>query len=347
VGTAAVRAGVTDKVRRLSESCEIPVVTSYPALGVLPHDHPMNYGAITGYMDGVLDYDAQEAIFGPVDLLITVGYDYAEDLRPPMWTRGVPKRIVRIASTPNLVPEVFRPDVDVVSPLWEALTGLKEALIGTVRKGGHDIRGLRQRVADVPADRTEHPGGLLASQVVACVNRVLDGGVFVTDVGLYRHFAVVFSQVDEPNRFLTSDGCATFGFGLPAAMAARIAHPEKPVVLVCGDGGFHSNSQDLETAVRLGLPIVIVLLKNGRNELIRFYQLMGRQQTNARAVEFGPVDFAALARAQGCEGFQVDRLADLEPALRRALALDHPVLIEVPVLYPDLEARHINVSEVS
>jgi N2-(2-carboxyethyl)arginine synthase len=333
VGGAAVRAGISDTIRTLCEASGIPMVTSYPAMGILPPRHPLNYGAITVYLDGLLGCPALDAIFGPVDVLLSVGFDYAEDLRPPMWERGLPKRFVRVASVPNPVPGVLQPDLEVVGPLREAATELTAALASARPRGGHDVGMVRRRRAEMLADRDEHPGGILASQVVASVNEVLGDGILVTDVGLYRHVAVALAEISRAGGFLTSDGCSTFGFGLPAAMAARIAHPELPVILLAGDGGFHSNNQDLETAVRCRLPVLIVVLENRRSELIRLYQDLGHGRSHLPAVAFGPVDFVALARAQGCRGVRVDRLADLPPALRDGLAQDGPFLVEVPVLY--------------
>jgi len=335
-GNAVIHGGITERVVELSESLQIPVVTPYTTGGVLPHDHPLNYGAISTYSDLILNYHALDSIFSPVDLILTLGYDYAEGLTPDMWTRGVDKKVVRIASIPNLVHQVFQPDVDVVDSLEDSMIYLQTALAGTLKKRPHDISGVRQKTAEFTHDNTEYPGGLQAYQVVEQINKVVDDGVLVCDVGLFRSFAVLFSQINLPYSFITSSGCSTFGFGLPGAMAARIAKPDKPVIALCGDGGFLSNSQDLETAVRYNLPIVIVVLNNHSNGLIRLYQKLGHQQTYAPPVEFGKVDFVGLARANGCEGFYVNRLAELQPTLIRAIALNRPTLIEIPVLYQNL-----------
>ena len=128
------------------------------------------------------------------------------------------------------------------------------------------------------------------------------GGTFVSDIGYFRHYGVLFANADKPYGFLTSAGCSSFGYGLPAAMAAQIARPDEPVFLIAGDGGFHSNSSDMETLVRMGLPIVMVVVNNSRNGLIELYQNLGHSKSHAPAVGFSDVDFVQLAAANGIEG---------------------------------------------
>ncbi|EFG04560.1 Carboxyethyl arginine synthase isoenzyme 1 (plasmid) [Streptomyces clavuligerus] len=333
VGSAVIRAGAVDALRALAERLNIPVVTTYTAKGVLPHDHPLNYGAISGYMDGILGHPALDEIFGPADLLLAIGYDYAEDLRPSMWTRGRAKTTVRVAPEVNPIPELFRADIDIVTNVAEFVTALDDATSGLAPKTRHDLSALRARVAEFLADPTEYEDGMRVHQVIDCMNSVLDNGTFVSDIGFFRHYGVLFAKSDQPYGFLTSAGCSSFGYGLPAAMAAQIARPGEPVFLIAGDGGFHSNSADIETAVRLGLPIVMVVVNNDRNGLIELYQNLGHQRSHAPAVGFGSVDFVQLAEANGCEAVRATDRTSLLAALTKGAGLGRPFLIEVPVAY--------------
>jgi acetolactate synthase-1/2/3 large subunit/N2-(2-carboxyethyl)arginine synthase len=338
VGSAVIRAGAVSAVTALAERLNVPVITTYTAKGVLPHRHPLNYGAVSGYMDGILEVDALDQLFGPVDLIVTLGYDYAEDLRPSMWTRGEPKTVVRVAPVVNPVVRVFRPDLDVVADLAEFVPALDRAGQGIATKRPHDITALRRRIADLLADPTVHPEGMLAHQVVDCMNTALDGGTFVSDIGYFRHYAVLFAASDQPYGFLTSAGCSSFGYGLPAAMAAKLARPDQRVVLIAGDGGFHSNSADLETAVRLGLNIVIVVVNNNRNGLIELYQNLGHRRSHPPAVSFGSVDFVGLARANGGEAVHATDRESLSIALHKGFQAAGPFLVEVPVTYDSTPA---------
>lgn len=334
VGTAVARDGAEQEVVALAEKHSIPVVSSYTAKGILPHDHPLNYGAVSGYMDGILGHEALDELFGPVDLLVLVGYDYVEDLRPTMWARGVDKQVVRLSGMPNPTPGVLDPDLDVICDIGPGVSGIRERLGGEPVFEPHSIDPLRQRVDELLADETEYPDGLRVNQVVERINHVLgDEGVLVSDIGFFRHFGVLFSRVNRPYGFVTSAGCSTFGFGLPAAMGAQLARPDAPVVMIAGDGGFHSNSQDLETLVRLDLPVVMIVLNNNSNGLIRLYQNLGHGRDHSPAVDFGDVDFVALAAANGCDGLRVSSLADLKGALTEAIAARRPFLIEAQIAY--------------
>lgn len=333
VGSAAIRAGAVDALREFVERMQIPVITTYTAKGVLPSEHPLNYGAVSGYMDGILDFPALDTLFAPVDLIIALGYDYAEDLRPSMWTRGEPKQVVRVSATPNPIPRVLRPDVDVVVDPATFLAGLEEVTAELPPARPHEVGPLRARIAEFLSDATDYADGMRVHQVIDTMNAALQDGTFVSDIGYFRHYGVLFAKSDQPYGFLTSAGCSSFGYGLPAAMGAQIARPDQPVFLIAGDGGFHSNSADLETAARLNLPIVMVVVNNSRNGLIELYQQLGHQRSHGPAVGFSDVDFVQLAEANGVEAVRATDRASLATALRKGLELRRPYLVEVPIAY--------------
>lgn len=339
VGASAIRSGAVDAVRGLVERLNIPVITTYIAKGVLPHGHPLAYGAVTGYMDGILGFPALETLFGPSDLVIALGYDYAEDLRPSMWAHGREKKVVRVAPAPNPVPRVFRPDVDVVTDVLAFTEALDAATREVAPKVPHDVSALRERVTEFLADPREYEDGMRVHQVIDSMNTVMaeaaapGQGTIVSDIGFFRHYGVLFARADQPFGFLTSAGCSSFGYGLPAAMGAQLARPGEPVFLIAGDGGFHSNSADLETMARLNLPIVTVVVNNDTNGLIELYQNLGHHRSHDPAIRFGSVDFVQLAQANGVEAERADDRAALLAALRKGAGLGRPYLIETRVAY--------------
>ncbi|ATL33036.1 thiamine pyrophosphate-binding protein [Streptomyces formicae] len=339
VGAAAIRSGAVSAIRALAERLRLPVITTYIAKGVLPHAHELNYGAVTGYMDGILDFPALDTLFGPADLILTLGYDYAEDLRPSMWQRGVAKTTVRVSPTANPVPRVYRPDVDAVTDVLAFVEHLDRATADLAPKVAHDITPLRDRIAEFLADPHHYDDGLRVHQVMDSMNTVLaetaetGEGTIVSDIGFFRHYGVLFARADQPFGFLTSAGCSSFGYGIPAAIGAQLARPGQPTFLIAGDGGFHSNSADLETIARLNLPIVTVVVNNNTNGLIELYQNIGHHRSHDPAVKFGDVDFTALARANGVEATRATSREELLAALRKGAGLGRPFLIEVPVSY--------------
>jgi N2-(2-carboxyethyl)arginine synthase len=339
VGAAAIRSGAVPAIRSLAERLGIPVITTYIAKGVLPHGHELNYGAITGYMDGILDFPALETLFAPVDLILTVGYDYAEDLRPSMWQRGQEKKTVRVSPTENPVPRVYRPTVDVVTDVLAFVEHIDAATATAAAKKPHDISALRERVAEFLADPETYSDGMRVHQVIDSMNTVMaetadaGEGTIVSDIGFFRHYGVLFARADQPFGFLTSAGCSSFGYGIPAAIGAQMARPGQPTFLIAGDGGFHSNSADLETIARLNLPIVTVVVNNDTNGLIELYQNIGHHRSHDPAVKFTGVDFVGLAEANGVDATRATTREELLAALRKGAGLGRPFLIEVPVNY--------------
>lgn len=339
VGAAAIRSGAVPAVRALAERLNVPVITTYIAKGVLPHGHELNYGAVTGYMDGILDFPALDSLFAPVDLILTLGYDYAEDLRPSMWQRGVEKKTVRVSPTANPIPRVYRPTVDVVTDVLAFVEHLDAATASLAAKQRHDIAPLRARIAEFLADPEVHEDGMRVHQVIDSMNTVMEEtagageGTIVSDIGFFRHYGVLFARADQPFGFLTSAGCSSFGYGIPAAMGAQLARPGQPTFLIAGDGGFHSNSADLETIARLGLPIVTVVVNNDTNGLIELYQNIGHHRSHDPAVKFTGVDFVALAEANGVDATRATDRQELLAALRKGAELGRPFLIEVPISY--------------
>ncbi|GLZ35245.1 acetolactate synthase [Lentzea sp. NBRC 105346] len=339
VGASAIRSGAVPAIRALAERLRIPVITTYIAKGVLPHGHELNYGAVTGYMDGILSFPALETMFGSVDLILTLGYDYAEDLRPSMWQRGIEKKTVRVSPTVNPIPRVYQPDVDVVADVLSFVEYLDAASTDVSAKTPHDISALRDRIAEFLADPETYADGMRVHQVMDAMNTVMsesaeDGeGTIVSDIGFFRHYGVLFARADQPFGFLTSAGCSSFGYGIPAAIGAQLARPGQPTFLIAGDGGFHSNSADLETIARLNLPIVTVVVNNDTNGLIELYQNLGHKRSHQPAVKFTGVDFTELARANGVEAVKAASREELLAALRKGVGLGRPFLIEVPVTY--------------
>ncbi|GGV52119.1 thiamine pyrophosphate-binding protein [Streptomyces spectabilis] len=339
VGAAAIRSGAVPAIRALAERLRLPVITTYIAKGVLPHGHDLNYGAVTGYMDGILSFPALDTLFGPADLILTLGYDYAEDLRPSMWQRGADKTTIRVAPTVNPVPRVYRPDLDIVTDVRAFVDHLDEHTADLAPRTPHDITPLRARIAEFLADPHHYDDGLRVHQVMDSMNTVMaetaeaGEGTIVSDIGFFRHYGVLFARADQPYGFLTSAGCSSFGYGIPAAMGAQLARPGQPTFLIAGDGGFHSNSADLETIARLNLPIVTVVVNNDANGLIELYQNIGHHRSHDPAVKFTGVDFTALARANGVEAVRATSREELLAALRKGAGLGRPFLIEVPVTY--------------
>lgn len=336
IGEGTVRIGAEKAVLDFCRAWNIPFVTAANAKGIAPFADPLNYGAASPYMEGIMGYHALADMYTPVDLLLCVGYQYVDDLLPKMWAYGEPKQVVAISS--HAITEIhakFSPDVSAVGNLPLILYDLTER--GVDRKPSRPMDTLKSVYRSIIDGQRTVNGRLTPIQVLDTVNRNLGDGILCTDIGYYRHHAILFSDPPASGRFFTDAGLSSFGSGLPSAIAAQIACPDRQTFLVCGDGGFHSGSGDLETLVRYQLPAIVIVMNNGAFELIELYQKRNNKTHNPKVVRLGSVDFVKLAQANGCRGVRADSMEALEAAIR-SHDRRQPLVIEVPMEYRDRDS---------
>jgi acetolactate synthase I/II/III large subunit len=195
--------------------------------------------------------------------------------------------------------------------------------------------------SEIPASRSE--GGIDPSQVIAALREVLpENAVMTNDAGNFSAFLHRHWRYNEARTQLAAANGA-MGYGVPAAVAAKLAAPERPVVACCGDGGFLMTGQELETAVRCGAPILVVVFRNGMHGTIAMHQ--ARDVGRTAGVEIGEVDLAGFARSLGAAGYTVREPGDLAPTLSNALASDSVALVDV-VTDPDIISPSARLSEL-
>lgn len=336
IGEGVVRIGAEQAILNFCRQWNIPFVTAANAKGMAPLDDPLNYGAASPYMEGILGYPALQDIYEPVDLLLCIGYQYVDDLLPKMWAYGQPKKLITISS--HAITEIhakFSPDLSTVGHIPVLLNEI--SIRGIEPKQPRRLDQLKQVYRTIIDGQKTVNGRLTPIQVLDVVNRHLNDGILCTDIGYYRHHAILFSDPPATGRFFTDAGLSSFGSGLPSAIAAQIEHPERQTFLVCGDGGFHSGSGDLETLVRYGLPAIVIVMNNSAFELIELYQKRKNKQHNPQVVRLGSVDFVKLAEANGCKGVLANSVEALEQAIR-SHDRSAPLVIEVPMEYRDRDS---------
>jgi N2-(2-carboxyethyl)arginine synthase len=333
-GNVIFREGAVQEMRAFLEAWQVPVISSLASKGILREEHPLQIGAVNKYLDGILHDNVLDQIFGDCDLMLLLGFDYGEDVKPSMWTRNASQRTVMLGPHPNLIEKVFKPARVIVGGMKTSLEYLASKAPSGRSADTAFISKLKvKKAASGEKPISEYPT-IAPQAIVRAVREALgEDGIYCTDIGLHKQYNGLFSPTFEPNSFICSNGCGTFGFGLPAGIGAKLAHPDKRVAVVCGDGGFHSTNQDLETAVRYGIPLVIVMMKDNSFGLIKYYQISGKNEINTNAVDFGDIDFTRLAQAQGCAGVLVTSRARLAQELEDAFRRKTPTLIEVPVRY--------------
>lgn len=334
-GNLVIREQACADLLAFVERWQLPLMTSLASKGVLPETHPLHIGTVNKYLDGILRHAALDELFGACDLMILIGYDFGEDIKPGQWKRNDFVRSVYLSANPNPMGSAFRPDYHVIGSLKLALPMLSEmAPRQRSRADLESIARLKERKAMSGEPAVQSCPNIPVPAIVRTIRKVIGpSGILCSDIGLHKQYAGLFSDTFEPNTFLCSNGCGSFGFGLPAAMGAKLAAPGRRVAVICGDGGFHSTSHDLETAVRYGLPIVVVLLKDNSYGLIKYYQLTDSDTVATNSVDFGDVDFCKLAEANGWESCLVTERNMLEEKMVQAWERNRPTLLELPIKY--------------
>lgn len=324
-GNGVIRGRASAELREFSRHHGIPVVNTFMAKGCLPYDDPLCLLSA-----GLQARDYVSCGFEKADLIISVGYDPVE-YAPRFWNPEKKKAIVHIDFTPAEVDSYYQPAVEVVADVRETL----ELLDGLV-KGQKDpapFAVLRQYILEqIEEGSTDDTFPIKPQRILRELRGVMGReDILISDVGTHKLWVARTFPAYEPNTVLISNGFAAMGFALPAAIAAKLAHPERRVVAVCGDGGFLMNVQELETAHRLGVALVCVIFRDGGYNLIEWKQQ--KQMGRTAGVRFGNPDFVALAQAFGARGVSVGSARELRPALTEALAHRGPSIVDVPVDY--------------
>jgi acetolactate synthase-1/2/3 large subunit len=324
-GNGVIRGKASLALRHFAGRTGIPVANTFMAKGCLPWSHELHLGTI-----GLQMRDVVSCGFDRADLVIAAGYDPVE-FAPKLWNGERSKTIVHIDFTPAEVDEDYQPAVEVVADIREALDLLTD-LVST-RRDPTRTRQLHDWIlGELQAGATDNGFPLKPQRILHDLRKVLaPHDILVSDVGAHKLWVARLFQAEEPNTVIISNGFAAMGIGLPGAIAAKLLYPERRVMAVVGDGGFLMNVQELETAVRLDLGVVVVIFRDDAYGVIRWKQMnrYGRES----GVAFGNPDFPALARAFGCRGTRVESANELVPALESAFAGRGPCLLEVPVDY--------------
>ncbi len=329
----------TAAVRRALAGSGIPVLHTYRARGVMPDSSAEAAGLVTG---GTMEWPLLSA----ADLIIGLGVDEAEMIPAP-WDYSAQTILVTADEAPGR--GYFTGAAMLRLPLEWALEVLATALAAGHGHGWPDGAGRAVKEDAIrrllTAGTTEQvavpppavPGRLTPQQVVRTVRYGTPAETIATvDAGAHMLVAMPLWEVDEPGRLLISSGLATMGYALPAAIAAALCRPEVPVVAFTGDGGLGMTLAELETAVRLSLPVIVVVFNDAALSLIEIKQ-QPSGQGGAEAVRYRPVSFAAAAIALGAAGAAVRTGPDLAAALAAALRRPGPTVIDAavdPACYP-------------
>ena len=328
-GNGVFRNGATENLRAFARATGIPAANTFMGKGGVPPSDPLCLFTV-GL--GARDYPA--VAIERADLVITVGFDMVE-YHPKAWNRGNAKSIVHVDMSPAEIDENYRTVAEVVGDIGAGLDALRAA-VGTMKRPDPLLyAGERESMLRDFVEHEKDTGFPVKPQrILSDVRRAMaDRDIVLSDVGAHKMWIARYLQTEEPNTILISNGFCTMGFALPGAIGAKLAHPDRKVLAICGDGGVMMNIQDLETAVREKLNIVVMVWTDSAYGLIRWKQQASFGKHTCTA--FTNPDWMKLADAFHMAGFKVEKAEDLPGALRDAFAAGRPALIEVPVDYAE------------
>jgi acetolactate synthase-1/2/3 large subunit len=324
-GNGVVRAGAAPALREFVRATGIPVAETFMGKGLLPPDSPKALGSV-----GLQAGDYRMAGFDEADVVLAIGYDLVEH-SPEHWNPERDKRVICIDSVPAEIDSYFMPEVELVGDIYAVLTRLGEECRHVPHQGGSTklrdvVLGRFEQAKDDDAFPLQPPRALW--EIRQALGRE---DILISDVGLHKLWIGRMFPAYEPNTVLIANGLAGMGFAVPAAVAAKLVHPERNVVTVNGDGGFLMNAQELETAVRLRTPFVNVIWENRQYGSIVWKQ--DKKFGTHFGTDFDNPDFVKLAEGFGMPGWRCESADEFGERLRQALALDVPSLIVVPIDY--------------
>jgi acetolactate synthase-1/2/3 large subunit len=298
----------------------------------------MGKGAVGGASDlyvgtaALSERDYVHRAIDRADLIIAIGHETVE--KPPfLMDRGEPQ-VIHVGFTAATVEQVYFPQAEVIGDIAKGLALLAERLEGKL-KVDTGWKAVRSEILKHIADRAEEDRFPLTPQrIVHDVRLVMPpDGIVTLDNGMYKIWFARNYRTDVANTLLLDNALATMGAGLPSGMMAALLYPDRRVLTVAGDGGFMMNSQELETALRLRLNLVVLIIEDYAYGMIRW-----KQETDGFAdwgLRFNNPDFVAYAVAYGATGRRIGAAAELVPALQRAFAAGGVHLIAVPIDYSE------------
>jgi acetolactate synthase-1/2/3 large subunit len=326
VGNGVIRSKASAAVVEFVEKLNIPVATTFMAKGVVPASHPLSLGTIGLKAKDYVGYGFQAA-----DVVICIGVDMVE-YHPMLWNPDCDKKILHIDRNSAEVDQHYIVESGIIGDIENSLTRIIEK---TDKHPGSDIHKLINIIRDEVAEHKDTLSFPVKPQKILWdLRQVLDKeDIVISDVGAHKMWTARMYQAESPNSCIISNGFASMGIALPGVISAKLAYPDRKAVAVTGDGGFMMNNQEIDTALRLGLDIVVLIFNDSKYGLIEWHQLSHFDR--ASQIDFVNPDFVKFAESFGAKGYRVNSTEELIPTLEAALNDGTVSIIDCPVDYSE------------
>lgn len=327
-GGGIISANASEELIKFAELIDAPVCCSLMGLGCMPASHPLNMGNI-GMHGGFETGMATDQC----DLIIAVGARFSDRVAGDREKFGQQAKIVQLEIDEKEINKNVKVDKYVLGDVKEILTALTIGMDKQTHKEWIDVINEWKTQNSVKPSLGD--GFFSAQDVFEALNEIkADTDIMATDVGQHQMWAAQYNKAEAPRTFISSGGMGTMGFGMGAAIGAQMAHPDKRVVLVTGDGSFHMNLNELVTLKSYNLPVVVVIMNNSVLGMVRQWQKLFYGNRFSQTDPHRATDFVALANAFGVEGMRITTEDEVKPILEKAFALNKPVVVEC-VISPD------------
>ncbi|CDX41882.1 Thiamine pyrophosphate protein domain protein TPP-binding [Mesorhizobium sp. ORS 3359] len=327
MGAAASRPRSTSDLAQFVLRTGIPYFTTQMGKGTVPGGTELYMGTAA-----LSERDYVHEAIERADLIITIGHDTVE--KPPFIMGADGPKVIHVGYQPATVEQVYFPQTEVIGDIGASLRLLADRLEGSI-PNAQALLPLREGILGRIAAR-DSEDRFTPQRLVHDVRAVMPAdGILALDNGMYKIWFARNYRTRVANTLLLDNALATMGAGLPSAMMAAMLFPERRVMAVCGDGGFMMNSQELETAVRLKLNLVVLIIEDHAYGMIRWKQTV--DDFPDFGMTFGNPDFVRYAEAYGAKGTRVGAIAELRPALEQAFAAGGVNLVVVPIDYSENE----------
>ncbi|GBL05186.1 acetolactate synthase large subunit [Glaciecola sp. KUL10] len=326
IGAGANRKLTAKMLKEFVDKTQIPYVTTQMGKGVLDENGELFMGN-TALSSG----DFVHRAIARADLIINVGHDVVE--KPPFFMEDGGQQVIHINFETAAVDPVYFPQLEVIGDIANSIWQIKEQISAKVewQSGFHqDVHNAYIEHREASEDDDRFP--ILPERFVREIRKAMpEDGIVTLDNGVYKIWFARNYPAFHPNTLLLDNALATMGAGLPSAMAAKLVYPERKVITVCGDGGFMMNSQEIETAVRLNLNIVVIILRDDAYGMIKWKQ--ANMEFENYGLDYSNPDFVMYAQSYGAKGWRVSNSEELLPMVENCLNDPAVHIIDVPVDY--------------
>ncbi|RJS90166.1 biosynthetic-type acetolactate synthase large subunit [Candidatus Bathyarchaeota archaeon] len=327
-GGGVIASNASSELVALAELLLAPVATTLMGKGCIPENHPLSLGLLG--MHGTI---ASNTLVPEADVLLAVGVRFSDRTTGDVEGFCPEAQIIHIDIDPSEIGKNVKPHVPIVADAKRALRALYERLNQRLRSRERSL--WLSRVQELKREHEEmmrSEGGLKPPSLLAELRKLLpEDAIVTTEVGQNQMWAALYLKAYKPRTFISSGGLGTMGFGFPAAIGAKVACPDVPVVDIAGDGSFLMTEQDLASSVTGGIPVIVVVLNNSMLGMVAQWQRLFYNRRYSQVDLRRTPDFVKLAEAFGAQGFRVGSLEEFLRAVKEAMKSEVTTVIDVPI----------------